>query len=108
MIEFDESVGVVLRIQLLRILWDENVYECVVQNLVGEIIVYVKFIVFLRGLVVFCFFNIDMGLQLKVVEWIWIVIMFCVVSGNFDFEIIWFKDFLFVDFSVSNGCIKQL
>lgn len=40
------------------------------------------------------------------VERIRTAIMFCVVSGNFDFEIIWFKDFLFVDFSVSNGRIK--
>lgn len=34
--------------------------------------------------------------------------MLCVVGGNLDFEIFWFKDFFFVDFVMSNGCIKQL
>lgn len=47
-IEFDESAGAVLRIQPLRTPRDENVYECVAQNAVGEITVHAKLTV-LRG-----------------------------------------------------------
>ncbi|KAI2588082.1 PTPRS isoform 10 [Pan troglodytes] len=47
-IEFDESAGAVLRIQPLRTPRDENVYECVAQNSVGEITVHAKLTV-LRG-----------------------------------------------------------
>ncbi|EHH59099.1 hypothetical protein EGM_09128 [Macaca fascicularis] len=48
-IEFDESAGAVLRIQPLRTPRDENVYECVAQNSVGEITVHAKLTV-LRGI----------------------------------------------------------
>uniref|UniRef100_A0A8C5ZY68 Ig-like domain-containing protein n=1 Tax=Marmota marmota marmota TaxID=9994 RepID=A0A8C5ZY68_MARMA len=47
-IEFDESSGAVLRIQPLRTPRDENVYECVAQNPVGEVTVHAKLTV-LRG-----------------------------------------------------------
>ena len=47
-IEFDGSAGAVLRIQPLRTPRDENVYECVAQNSVGEITVHAKLTV-LRG-----------------------------------------------------------
>lgn len=47
-IDFDESSGAVLRIQPLRTPRDENVYECVAQNSVGEITVHAKLTV-LRG-----------------------------------------------------------
>lgn len=48
-IEFDGSAGAVLRIQPLRTPRDENVYECVAQNSVGEITVHAKLTV-LRGI----------------------------------------------------------
>lgn len=47
-IDFDESSGAVLRIQPLRTPRDENVYECVAQNSVGEITIHAKLTV-LRG-----------------------------------------------------------
>lgn len=47
-IEFDQSAGAVLRIQPLRTPRDENVYECVAQNSVGEVTVHAKLTV-LRG-----------------------------------------------------------
>lgn len=52
--------------------------------------------------------NIDMGPQLKVVERTRTATMLCAASGNPDPEITWFKDFLPVDPSTSNGRIKQL
>lgn len=52
--------------------------------------------------------NIDMGPQLKVVERTRTATMLCAASGNPDPEITWFKDFLPVDPSASNGRIKQL
>ncbi|XP_035269163.1 LOW QUALITY PROTEIN: receptor-type tyrosine-protein phosphatase S-like [Anguilla anguilla] len=52
--------------------------------------------------------NIDMGPQLKVVERTRTATMLCAASGNPDPEIHWFKDFLPVDPSASNGRIKQL
>lgn len=52
--------------------------------------------------------NIDMGPQLKVVERTRTATMLCAASGNPDPEIYWFKDFLPVDISSSNGRIKQL
>ncbi|KAG8127009.1 hypothetical protein E2320_022022, partial [Naja naja] len=41
-IEFDDGAGAVLRIQPLRTPRDENIYECVAQNLVAEITVNAK------------------------------------------------------------------
>ncbi|OCU00273.1 hypothetical protein XELAEV_1800603118mg, partial [Xenopus laevis] len=41
-IEFDEGAGAVLRIQPLRTPRDENVYECVAQNVHGEEVVSAK------------------------------------------------------------------
>lgn len=52
--------------------------------------------------------NIDMGPQLKVVERTRTATMLCAASGNPDPEITWFKDFLPIDPSTSNGRIKQL
>lgn len=52
--------------------------------------------------------NIDMGPQLKVVERTRTATMLCAASGNPDPEITWFKDFLPVDPSASDGRIKQL
>lgn len=52
--------------------------------------------------------SIDMGPQLKVVEKARTATMLCAAGGNPDPEISWFKDFLPVDPSTSNGRIKQL
>lgn len=52
--------------------------------------------------------TIDMGPQLKVVERTRTATMLCAASGNPDPEITWFKDYLPVDTSNSNGRIKQL
>lgn len=52
--------------------------------------------------------SIDMGPQLKVVERTKTATMLCAASGNPDPEISWFKDFLPVDPSTSQGRIKQL
>nr|XP_056701450.1 receptor-type tyrosine-protein phosphatase S isoform X1 [Euleptes europaea] len=49
-----------------------------------------------------------MGPQLKVVERTRTATMLCAASGNPDPEITWFKDFLPVHPSASNGRIKQL
>uniref|UniRef100_A0A8C0WGX9 Receptor-type tyrosine-protein phosphatase S n=1 Tax=Castor canadensis TaxID=51338 RepID=A0A8C0WGX9_CASCN len=107
-IEFDESSGAVLRIQPLRTPRDENVYECVAQNSVGEITVHAKLTVLREDQLPPGFPNIDMGPQLKVVERTRTATMLCAASGNPDPEITWFKDFLPVDPSASNGRIKQL
>ncbi|XP_038596561.1 receptor-type tyrosine-protein phosphatase S isoform X12 [Tachyglossus aculeatus] len=107
-IEFDESAGAVLRIQPLRTPRDENVYECVAQNPVGEITVHAKLTVLREDQLPSGFPNIDMGPQLKVVERTRTATMLCAASGNPDPEITWFKDFLPVDPSASNGRIKQL
>ncbi|XP_006152819.1 receptor-type tyrosine-protein phosphatase S isoform X2 [Tupaia chinensis] len=107
-IEFDESAGAVLRIQPLRTPRDENVYECVAQNAVGEITVHAKLTVLREDQLPPGFPNIDMGPQLKVVERTRTATMLCAASGNPDPEITWFKDFLPVDPSASNGRIKQL
>ncbi|XP_076977176.1 receptor-type tyrosine-protein phosphatase S isoform X4 [Tamandua tetradactyla] len=107
-IEFDESAGAVLRIQPLRTPRDENVYECVAQNSVGEITVHAKLTVLREDQLPPGFPNIDMGPQLKVVERTRTATMLCAASGNPDPEITWFKDFLPVDPSVSHGRIKQL
>ncbi|XP_054982010.1 receptor-type tyrosine-protein phosphatase S isoform X12 [Sorex araneus] len=107
-IEFDESAGAVLRIQPLRTPRDENVYECVAQNAVGEITVHAKLTVLREDQLPAGFPNIDMGPQLKVVERTRTATMLCAASGNPDPEITWFKDFLPVDPGASNGRIKQL
>ncbi|KAI4895202.1 hypothetical protein NFI96_004635 [Prochilodus magdalenae] len=52
--------------------------------------------------------SIDMGPQLKVVERTRTATMLCAASGIPDPEISWFKDFLPVEPSLSNGRIKQL
>ncbi|KAM7387988.1 hypothetical protein PAMP_024192 [Pampus punctatissimus] len=52
--------------------------------------------------------NIDMGPQLKVVERTRTATMLCAASGTPDPEITWYKDFLPIDPSASNGRIKQL
>lgn len=52
--------------------------------------------------------TIDMGPQLKVVEKARTATMLCAAGGNPDPEISWFKDFLPVDPTASNGRIKQL
>lgn len=39
-IEFDEGAGAVLRIQPLRAPRDENTYECVAENVEGEVTVH--------------------------------------------------------------------
>ncbi|XP_056427674.1 receptor-type tyrosine-protein phosphatase S isoform X5 [Hyla sarda] len=107
-IEFDEGAGAVLRIQPLRTPRDENVYECVAQNILGEATVSAKLTVLREDQLPPGFPNIDMGPQLKVVERTRTATMLCAASGNPDPEITWFKDFLPVDPAASNGRIKQL
>ncbi|XP_044124270.1 receptor-type tyrosine-protein phosphatase S isoform X8 [Bufo gargarizans] len=107
-IEFDEGAGAVLRIQPLRTPRDENVYECVAQNIHGEATVSAKLTVLREDQLPPGFPNIDMGPQLKVVERTRTATMLCAASGNPDPEITWFKDFLPVDPAASKGRIKQL
>uniref|UniRef100_A0A673NCY8 protein-tyrosine-phosphatase n=1 Tax=Sinocyclocheilus rhinocerous TaxID=307959 RepID=A0A673NCY8_9TELE len=108
LIEFDEGAGAVLRIQPLRAPRDENIYECVAENSEGEISVQAKLSIIREDLLPAGFPNIDMGPQLKVVERTRTATMLCAASGNPDPEITWFKDFLPIDPSTSNGRIKQL
>lgn len=61
-----------------------------------------------EDLLPFGFPSIDMGPQLKVVERTRTATMLCAASGIPDPEISWFKDFLPVDPSTSQGRIKQL
>ncbi|XP_008277436.1 receptor-type tyrosine-protein phosphatase S-like isoform X1 [Stegastes partitus] len=107
-IEFDEGAGAVLRIQPLRAPRDENIYECVAENSEGEITVNAKLSIIREDLLPMGFPNIDMGPQLKVVERTRTATMLCAASGNPDPEITWYKDFLPIDPSASNGRIKQL
>ncbi|XP_048038130.1 receptor-type tyrosine-protein phosphatase S isoform X31 [Megalobrama amblycephala] len=107
-IEFDEGAGAVLRIQPLRAPRDENVYECVAENSEGEVSVQATLSIIREDLLPAGFPNIDMGPQLKVVERTRTATMLCAASGNPDPEITWFKDFLPIDPSTSNGRIKQL
>ncbi|XP_053539015.1 receptor-type tyrosine-protein phosphatase S isoform X6 [Ictalurus punctatus] len=107
-IEFDEGAGAVLRIQPLRAPRDENIYECVAENSEGEVSVQAKLTIIREDLLPQGFPNIDMGPQLKVVERTRTANMLCAASGNPDPEITWFKDFLPIDPSTSNGRIKQL
>ncbi|XP_076871257.1 LOW QUALITY PROTEIN: receptor-type tyrosine-protein phosphatase F-like [Brachyhypopomus gauderio] len=107
-IEFDEGSGSVLRIQPLRTHRDEAIYECTAANSVGEINTSAKLTVLEEDQIPNGFPTIDMGPQLKVVEKTRTATMLCAASGNPDPEISWFKDFLPVDISGSNGRIKQL
>uniref|UniRef100_A0A3P9MHP7 protein-tyrosine-phosphatase n=1 Tax=Oryzias latipes TaxID=8090 RepID=A0A3P9MHP7_ORYLA len=107
-IEFDEGAGAVLRIQPLRAPRDENVYECVARNSEGEVSVTSKLSIMREDTLEAGFPSIDMGPQLKVVERTKTATMLCAASGNPDPEISWFKDFLPVDPSTSQGRIKQL
>uniref|UniRef100_A0A8C9WXW8 protein-tyrosine-phosphatase n=1 Tax=Sander lucioperca TaxID=283035 RepID=A0A8C9WXW8_SANLU len=107
-IEFDEGAGAVLRIQPLRAPRDENIYECVAENSEAEITVNAKLSIIREDLLPPGFPNIDMGPQLKVVERTRTATMLCAASGNPDPEITWYKDFLPIDPSASNGRIKQL
>ncbi|XP_063770108.1 receptor-type tyrosine-protein phosphatase delta isoform X37 [Pseudophryne corroboree] len=107
-IEFDDGSGSVLRIQPLRTPRDEAIYECVASNNVGEVSVTTRLIVLREDQIPPGFPTIDMGPQLKVVERTRTATMLCAASGNPDPEITWFKDFLPVDTSNSNGRIKQL
>ncbi|XP_077440982.1 receptor-type tyrosine-protein phosphatase S isoform X6 [Vanacampus margaritifer] len=107
-IEFDEGAGAVLRIQPLRAPRDENIYECVAENSEGELTVNAKLSIIREDLLPPGFPNIDMGPQLKVVERTRTATMLCAASGNPDPEITWYKDFLPIDPSASNGRIKQL
>ncbi|KAG1946251.1 receptor-type tyrosine-protein phosphatase S [Pimephales promelas] len=107
-IEFDEGAGAVLRIQPLRAPRDENIYECVAENSEGEDSVQATLSIIREDQLPGGFPNIDMGPQLKVVERTRTATMLCAASGNPDPEITWFKDFLPIDPSTSNGRIKQL
>ncbi|XP_062285199.1 receptor-type tyrosine-protein phosphatase S-like [Scomber scombrus] len=107
-IEFDEGAGAVLRIQPLRAPRDENIYECVARNSEGEVSVTAKLAIIREDLLPFGFPSIDMGPQLKVVERTRTATMLCAASGIPDPEISWFKDFLPIDPSSSQGRIKQL
>ncbi|XP_075901581.1 protein tyrosine phosphatase receptor type Fa [Nelusetta ayraudi] len=107
-IEFDDGSGSVLRIQPLRTHRDEAIYECTATNSVGEINTSAKLTVLEEDQIPHGFPTIDMGPQLKVVERTRTATMLCAASGNPDPEIFWFKDFLPVDISSSNGRIKQL
>ncbi|XP_034003075.1 protein tyrosine phosphatase receptor type Fa isoform X6 [Trematomus bernacchii] len=107
-IEFDDGSGSVLRIQPLRTHRDEAIYECTATNSVGEINTSAKLTVLEEDQIPHGFPTIDMGPQLKVVERTRTATMLCAASGNPDPEIFWFKDFLPVDISSTNGRIKQL
>ncbi|XP_056599184.1 receptor-type tyrosine-protein phosphatase F isoform X2 [Triplophysa dalaica] len=107
-IEFDDGSGSVLRIQPLRTHRDEAIYECTATNSLGEINTSAKLTVLEENQIPAGFPTIDMGPQLKVVERTRTATMLCAASGNPDPEITWFKDFLPVDISSSNGRIKQL
>ncbi|XP_075997690.1 protein tyrosine phosphatase receptor type Fa isoform X3 [Genypterus blacodes] len=107
-IEFVDGSGSVLRIQPLRTHRDEAIYECTASNSVGEINTSAKLIVLEEDQIPHGFPTIDMGPQLKVVERTRTATMLCAASGNPDPEIYWFKDFLPVDISFSNGRLKQL
>ncbi|XP_034270755.1 receptor-type tyrosine-protein phosphatase F isoform X8 [Pantherophis guttatus] len=107
-IEFDDGSGSVLRIQPLRVLRDEAIYECMATSSVGEINTSAKLTVLEENQLPPGFPTIDMGPQLKVVEKARTATMLCAASGNPDPEISWYKDFLPVDTAASNGRIKQL
>ncbi|XP_036842227.1 receptor-type tyrosine-protein phosphatase S isoform X2 [Oncorhynchus mykiss] len=107
-IEFDDGAGAVLRIQPLRAPRDENVYECVARNSEGDVATTAKLAIIREDLLPIGFPSIDMGPQLKVVERTRTATMLCAASGIPDPEISWFKDFLPIEPSSSQGRIKQL
>ncbi|KAM3619127.1 uncharacterized protein V6R79_003378 [Siganus canaliculatus] len=107
-IEFDDGSGSVLRIQPLRVHRDEAIYECTASNSVGEINSGAKLTILEEDQIPHGFPTIDMGPQLKVVERTRTATLLCAASGNPDPEIYWYKDFLPVDISSSNGRISQL
>uniref|UniRef100_A0A8C4DZU8 Ig-like domain-containing protein n=1 Tax=Dicentrarchus labrax TaxID=13489 RepID=A0A8C4DZU8_DICLA len=107
-IEFDEGAGSVLRIQPLGVSRDESIYECVAENNEGNVSVSANLSIIREDLLPPGFPTIDMGPQLKVVERTRTATMLCAASGNPDPEITWYKDFLPIDPSASNGRIKQL
>ncbi|XP_040612759.1 receptor-type tyrosine-protein phosphatase F isoform X17 [Mesocricetus auratus] len=107
-IEFDDGAGSVLRIQPLRVQRDEAIYECTATNSLGEINTSAKLSVLEEDQLPSGFPTIDMGPQLKVVEKARTATMLCAAGGTPDPEISWFKDFLPVDPTLSNGRIKQL
>ncbi|XP_051044579.1 receptor-type tyrosine-protein phosphatase F isoform X13 [Phodopus roborovskii] len=107
-IEFDDGAGSVLRIQPLRVQRDEAIYECTATNSLGEINTSAKLSVLEEDQLPSGFPTIDMGPQLKVVEKARTATMLCAAGGTPDPEISWFKDFLPVDPTSSNGRIKQL
>ncbi|XP_051277007.1 LOW QUALITY PROTEIN: hemicentin-1-like [Dicentrarchus labrax] len=107
-IEFDEGATSVLRIQPLRAPRDESIYECVAENNEGNVSVSANLSIIREDLLPPGFPTIDMGPQLKVVEHNRTATMLCAASGNPDPEITWYKDFLPIDPSASNGRIKQL
>ncbi|XP_064869701.1 receptor-type tyrosine-protein phosphatase S-like isoform X4 [Oncorhynchus nerka] len=107
-IEFDDGAGAVLRIQPLRAPRDENVYECVARNSEGDVATTAKLAIIREDMLPFGFPSIDMGPQLKVVERTRMATMLCAASGIPDPEISWFKDFLPIEPSSSQGRIKQL
>uniref|UniRef100_A0A668VFM3 protein-tyrosine-phosphatase n=1 Tax=Oreochromis aureus TaxID=47969 RepID=A0A668VFM3_OREAU len=97
-IEFDDGAGAVLRIQPLRGPEMRTPTSSVTA----------KLSIIREDLLPFGFPSIDMGPQLKVVERTRTATMLCAASGIPDPEISWFKDFLPVDPSTSQGRIKQL
>ncbi|XP_062381819.1 receptor-type tyrosine-protein phosphatase delta-like [Sardina pilchardus] len=107
-IDFIGGSGSVLRIEPLKKRQDEAVYECVATNSAGQISTSTNLTVLRRDQLPQGFPSIDLGPRLKVVERYGIATMRCAASGTPNPEITWFKDFLPVNTSNSNGCIKQL
>ncbi|XP_055077017.1 receptor-type tyrosine-protein phosphatase S-like [Periophthalmus magnuspinnatus] len=107
-IDFDDGLGSVLRIQPLRSHRDEAVYECTIANSVGGANASARLIVLEEDQIPHGFPTIDMGPQLKVVERTRTATLLCAASGAPDPEIQWYKDFLPVDISSSDGRVKQL
>uniref|UniRef100_A0A668VJF0 protein-tyrosine-phosphatase n=1 Tax=Oreochromis aureus TaxID=47969 RepID=A0A668VJF0_OREAU len=103
-IEFDDGAGAVLRIQPLRVQLDiySSCFKCCTFHTLFFLLILSE------DLLPFGFPSIDMGPQLKVVERTRTATMLCAASGIPDPEISWFKDFLPVDPSTSQGRIKQL
>ncbi|KAL1279164.1 hypothetical protein QQF64_025837, partial [Cirrhinus molitorella] len=107
-IEFDGGAGVVLRILPLRAPQDEDIYGCVAENSEGKVSVQAKLSIISEDLLPAGFPKIEKNPQLKVVSRTCTATMTCTVSGNPHPEITWFKNFVPIDPSTSNGRIKQL
>ncbi|XP_045885526.1 receptor-type tyrosine-protein phosphatase delta-like [Micropterus dolomieu] len=107
-IEFDNGSGSVLRIQPLRTIIDEVIYECHASNSAGEVTASARLSVLREDQLPYGFPTIDMGPQLKVVEHSRGATMVCAARGNPKPEITWFKNFLPVNTSNNNRRIKQL